>query len=104
MLGEHQRGAASNAGATAGDDGDPPVEGEPVHVKAPPASMAPESTACTTVQHMLYLVTCAAEERSLSDLYYDPWDVEIDIDPYPTYRRLRDESRSTTTIATGSGV
>ncbi len=28
----------------------------------------------------------------MSDLYYDPWDVEIDIDPYPTYRRLRDES------------
>jgi cytochrome P450 len=28
----------------------------------------------------------------LSDLYYDPWDVDIDIDPYPTYRRLRDES------------
>jgi len=28
----------------------------------------------------------------LSDLYYDPWNVEIDLDPYPTYRRLRDES------------
>jgi cytochrome P450 len=28
----------------------------------------------------------------LSALYYDPWDVEIDLDPYPTYRRLRDES------------
>jgi cytochrome P450 len=28
----------------------------------------------------------------LSDLYYDPWDVDIDIDPYPTYQRLRDES------------
>jgi len=27
----------------------------------------------------------------LSDLYYDPWDVEIDLDPYPVYRRLRDE-------------
>lgn len=27
----------------------------------------------------------------MSDLYYDPWDVDIDIDPYPTYRRLRDE-------------
>ena len=26
----------------------------------------------------------------MSDLYYDPWDVEIDLDPYPTYRRLRD--------------
>jgi cytochrome P450 len=28
----------------------------------------------------------------VSDLYYDPWNVEIDIDPYPTYRRLRDEA------------
>jgi cytochrome P450 len=26
------------------------------------------------------------------DLYYDQWDVEIDADPYPTYRRLRDEA------------
>ena len=28
----------------------------------------------------------------MSDLYYDPWDVEIDADPYPVYRRLRDEA------------
>ena len=28
----------------------------------------------------------------MSDLYYDPYDVEIDPDPYPTYRRLRDEA------------
>ena len=28
---------------------------------------------------------------SQNDLYYDPWNVEIDIDPYPIYRRLRDE-------------
>ncbi len=27
-----------------------------------------------------------------NDLYYDPYDREIDDDPYPTYRRLRDES------------
>ena len=27
----------------------------------------------------------------MSGLYYDPWAVDIDIDPYPTYRRLRDE-------------
>jgi cytochrome P450 len=26
------------------------------------------------------------------ELYYDPWDVEIDLDPYPVYRRLRDEA------------
>jgi cytochrome P450 len=28
----------------------------------------------------------------VSKLYYDPWDVQIDVDPYPTYRRLRDEA------------
>ena len=27
----------------------------------------------------------------MTDLYYDPWDFDIDLDPYPTYRRLRDE-------------
>ena len=27
-----------------------------------------------------------------SNLYYDPYDVTIDADPYPTYRRLRDEA------------
>jgi len=27
-----------------------------------------------------------------SDLYYDPYDVAIDADPYPTYRRLREEA------------
>ena len=26
-----------------------------------------------------------------SDLYYDPYDFEIDTDPYPVWRRLRDE-------------
>jgi cytochrome P450 len=26
------------------------------------------------------------------DVYYDPYDVGIDTDPYPTYRRLRDEA------------
>lgn len=27
-----------------------------------------------------------------NQLRYDPYDVEIDVDPYPTYRRLRDEA------------
>ena len=26
------------------------------------------------------------------DVYYDPYDVEIDADPYPVWRRLRDEA------------
>ena len=25
-------------------------------------------------------------------MYYDPWNVEIDLDPYPTYARLRSEA------------
>ena len=27
-----------------------------------------------------------------NELYYDPYDIEIDADPYPVYRRLRDEA------------
>ena len=27
-----------------------------------------------------------------SHVYYDPYDAEINADPYPTYRRLRDEA------------
>ena len=27
-----------------------------------------------------------------ADLYYDPYDVEINADPYPVYRRLREEA------------
>ena len=27
-----------------------------------------------------------------SDVYYDPYDVEIDADPYPVFRRLREEA------------
>ena len=27
-----------------------------------------------------------------SDVYYDPYDVEINADPYPIYRRLREEA------------
>jgi len=29
---------------------------------------------------------------SRNDLYYDPYDIEIDADPYPVYKRLRDEA------------
>ena len=28
----------------------------------------------------------------ISDPYYDPYDIEIDTDPYPTWKRLRDEA------------
>ncbi len=29
---------------------------------------------------------------SRSDLYYDAYDFEIDADPYPIWKRMRDES------------
>src|SRR5690349_5080112 len=32
------------------------------------------------------------KECAMTDLYYDPWAVDIDVDPYPVYRRLRDEA------------
>src|SRR3954466_12425554 len=28
----------------------------------------------------------------MADLYYDPYDVGIDADPYPVFRRLREEA------------
>jgi hypothetical protein len=43
-----------------------------------------------------------------SDVYYDPYDVSINADPYPVYRRLRDEAplywtrRPTSRAAAGS--
>ena len=27
-----------------------------------------------------------------TDVYYDPYDIDINTDPYPTFRRLRDEA------------
>ena len=30
--------------------------------------------------------------HTTTDLSYDPYDPEIDADPYPVYRRLRDEA------------
>ena len=26
------------------------------------------------------------------DIYYDPYDFEIDVDPYPVWKRMRDEA------------
>jgi len=28
----------------------------------------------------------------MTDVYYDPYNVEINADPYPVYRRLREEA------------
>src|SRR5947209_6294907 len=95
VLGENQRRAPSNARATTGDDGDPAVKVELfVHVTAPlQVHLGGTPSTCTSVQHMLYGRTgTEGEERRLSDLYYDPWNIEIDLDPYPVYRRLRDEA------------
>ena len=34
-----------------------------------------------------------------SDVYYDPYDVEIDADPYPVFRRLREEASDLLIVA-----
>src|SRR5438874_11254068 len=39
-----------------------------------------------------FLRTFDVTLASDSDLYYDPYDFEIDADPYPVWRRLRDEA------------
>ena len=36
------------------------------------------------------------------DVYYDPYDFEIDADPYPVWKRMRDTGRCTTTRSTTS--
>ena len=35
---------------------------------------------------------CFVNGSSTSDVYYDPYDVEINADPYPVFRRLREEA------------
>ncbi len=31
-------------------------------------------------------------DTQANDIYYDPYDVELDVDPYPTWRRMREEA------------
>jgi cytochrome P450 len=37
-------------------------------------------------------VTVSTTQASISDVYFDPYDVGINTDPYPTFRRLREEA------------
>ena len=30
--------------------------------------------------------------QTSADIYYDPYDLEIDVDPYPLWKRMRDEA------------
>lgn len=30
--------------------------------------------------------------RTADDLYYDPWDVDLNADPYPMFRRIRENA------------
>jgi cytochrome P450 len=48
----------------------------------------PQDHSTAGTQEGTTMSTAAAE----SDLYYDPYDFEIDADPYPIWRRLRDEA------------
>lgn len=36
-------------------------------------------------------MTVSAESSDVRAVYFDPYDVEINADPYPAFRRLRDE-------------
>jgi len=48
------------------------------------------------VRHRLAVAAPTADRRgagtSASDIYYDPYDIDIDADPYPVYRRMRAEA------------
>jgi hypothetical protein len=35
-------------------------------------------------------VTISAENSAVRDVYFDPYDVEINADPYPAFARLRE--------------
>ena len=37
-------------------------------------------------------MTVSTTEPAISDVYFDPYDVSINADPYPTFRRLREEA------------
>ncbi len=37
-------------------------------------------------------MTASTTEPAVSDVYFDPYDVNINADPYPTFRRLREEA------------
>ena len=47
-------------------------------------------------------VTVSATEAATSDVYFDPYDVVINADPYPTYGSSGTNRRSTTTRSTTS--
>ena len=34
----------------------------------------------------------SATQTDLPELYWDPFDKEIDVDPHPVWRRMRDEA------------
>src|SRR6195952_4110170 len=54
------------------------------------------------LSEILYITLCrvactasGADRRGrglMSEIYYDPYDVSIDLDPYPVWKRLRDEA------------
>ncbi len=37
-------------------------------------------------------MTASTTEPAVSDVYFDPYDININADPYPTFRRLREEA------------
>ena len=76
--------------------------GEGGAIGAPPAvvnavadALAPFGVRVTDLPLTPSRHRCAArrEDRPVTDpVYYDPYDVDIDADPYPVFRRLREEA------------
>jgi cytochrome P450 len=55
------------------------------------ADSVPSATRSHTRLRSVAISACSASSAP-HDVYYDPYDVEIDTDPYPVFRRLRDEA------------
>ena len=83
VLGEQPRDRAADAVTTAGDDGDLAVE------EALQSSIAGTSVGSWAMAGNLARLSTF---EPMADVYWDPFDTEIDTDPYDTWRRMRDEA------------
>jgi len=56
------------------------------------ATLADRKIACYFLRHHRRDWRSAPVTQTSADIYYDPYDLEIDVDPYPLWKRLRDEA------------
>src|SRR4029079_15321063 len=45
-----------------------------------------------TLRYTIYPTSRSPPAMTATDVYYDPYDYVIDADPYPVWKRLRDEA------------